>query len=231
MQAAEFDRYAQGYLATHARNLRISGEPPDYFARYKIEEVRRLWSRARLPEPRAILDFGAGVGNSLPHLSHLFPTAALTALDVSADSLAIARQRFTGAADFICHEGERLPAPERSFDLIFSSCVFHHIPAAEHVDALQRLRRMLRPDGRVVIFEHNPLNPVTRYIVATCEFDADAVLIPSGTLRARQEAAGFTAVEIRYTGFFPGPLRAFRPLERYMTALPVGAQYYTVARA
>jgi SAM-dependent methyltransferase len=231
VQAAEFDHYAENYLTTHERNLRISGEAPDYFARYKIEEVRRMWSRARLPEPRGILDFGAGVGNSLPHLATLFPTAALTALDVSAESLAIARRRFPDAADFVCYEGGELPAPAGRFDLVFSSCVFHHIEAAEHVDVLARLRRLLTPDGRLVIFEHNPLNPVTRYIVATCEFDEDAVLIPAGTFKARQRAAGFTKVGIRYTGFFPGPLRALRPLERLMIGLPLGAQYYTVAHA
>jgi ubiquinone/menaquinone biosynthesis C-methylase UbiE len=231
VRAAEFDDYAQDYQATHARNVRISGEAPDYFARYKIEEVRRVWSRSRLPEPQAVLDFGAGVGNSLPHLAALFPTAALTALDVSAESLAIARQRFTGAADFVCYQGGDLPAPAGDFDLVFSSCVFHHIDAAEHVAILARLKRLLTPDGRLVIFEHNPLNPVTRYIVATCEFDADAVLIPAGTLKARQKAAGFARVSASYTGFFPGPLKALRPLERFMTALPVGAQYYTMAHA
>lgn len=231
MRAAEFDDYAQDYLATHERNLRISGEAPDYFARYKIEEVRRMWSRARLPEPRAILDFGAGVGNSLPHLASLFPTAALTALDVSADSLAVARQRFPDAAEFVCYEGGELPVPEGRFDLVFSSCVFHHIEAAEHIEVLGRLRRLLTPEGRLVIFEHNPLNPVTRYIVATCEFDEDAVLIPARTFKARQKAAGFAKVGVRYTGFFPGPLRALRPLERLMTGLPMGAQYYTVAHA
>ncbi|MGH6911972.1 MAG: class I SAM-dependent methyltransferase, partial [Phenylobacterium sp.] len=99
MKAAEFDKYAKDYLETHQRNVRISGETPEYFARYKIEEVRRFWTRARLPEPRAILDFGAGVGNSLPHLADCFPDARLTALDVSAESLAVAMRRFPKIAD------------------------------------------------------------------------------------------------------------------------------------
>ena len=229
MKAAEFDKYAQDYLATHERNVRISGETPEYFARYKIDEVRRLWTQARLPEPRAILDFGAGVGNSLPHLARCFPEAKLTALDVSAESLEVARSRFPDVAAFICQDDAEIPAPEGGFDLIFSSCVFHHIDAAEHVRTFEALRRLLAPAGRMVIFEHNPLNPVTRHIVAGCEFDEDAVLIPAGEFRARQQAGGFAKVHVRYTGFFPGPLRALRPLERFMTGLPIGAQYYTVA--
>lgn len=229
MKAAEFDKYARDYLETHERNVRISGETPEYFARYKIDEVRRWWTSARLPEPRAILDFGAGVGNSLPHLASSFPNARLTALDVSAESLAVAMRRFPKAADFVCQNGADIPLASGSFDLIFSSCVFHHIDATEHVCTFEGLRRLLAPGGRMIIFEHNPLNPVTRHIVAGCEFDEDAVLIPAGVFKARQLAAGFAEVAVRYTGFFPGPLRALRPFERFMTGVPIGAQYYTVA--
>lgn len=231
MQAAEFDKYARDYLETHERNVRISGETPEYFARYKIDEVRRLWSQTGLPEPRAVLDFGAGVGNSLPHLADRFPDAHLTALDVSTESLAVAMRRFPKIADFVCQAGPDIPLAPGSFDLIFSSCVFHHIDAAEHIRTFEKLKRLLSPAGRMIIFEHNPLNPVTRHIVAGCEFDEDAVLIPAGVFKARQQAAGFAKVAVRYTGFFPGPLRRLRPLERFLTAVPIGAQYCTVAGA
>ena len=231
MNAAEFDKFAEEYLATHTDNLKISGEAPDYFARYKLEELRRLWTRQGLGEPAAVLDFGCGIGASLPHLKAAFPAAALTGLDVSQKSLDIAEGRFPGIATLVPYDGEAVPLPDASQDLIFSACVFHHIAAEEHTRLFVQLRRLLRPGGRLVIFEHNPVNPVTRYIVATCPFDENAVLIPAPTLARRQAAAGFTRIETRYTGFFPGPLRALRPLEPAMSALPVGAQYYTVARA
>ena len=66
MDAAEFDTYAEGYLAAHAHNIRISGEDPAYFAGYKIDEIRRRWAALNRPEPDAVLDFGAGIGNSWP---------------------------------------------------------------------------------------------------------------------------------------------------------------------
>jgi hypothetical protein len=83
----------------------------------------------------------------------------------------------------------------------------------------------------LAIFEHNPVNPVTRYIVASCPFDENAVLIPAPVFAQRQREAGFRDIRTAFTGFFPGPLRALRPLERFMTPLPVGAQYYTLAHA
>jgi ubiquinone/menaquinone biosynthesis C-methylase UbiE len=229
MEDAEFDRFAKDYLSTHERNVRVSGEAPDYFARYKIDEVRRRWTKTGAPEPRTVLDFGAGIGASLPHLAARFPTARIIALDVSSRSLAVAESRFGSGADYVCYDGVDLPVPDGGVDLVFSSCVFHHIDAQQHVDLFRRLRRALAPGGRMIIFEHNPFNPVTRYIVATCEFDENAVLISARDLAKRQKAAGFQAVRAFYTGFFPASLKALRPLERFMTAFPVGAQYYTEA--
>lgn len=232
MDSAEFDKFADEYLTAHSKNIACTGEDPEYFSRYKIEEVRRRWNRERLTEPGAILDFGTGIGGSLPFLAKQFPGAALTALDVSRRSLEIAEHRNPGMANFVLHDGSgHFPLPRSAYDLIFTSCVFHHIPADEHVGLFAQLRKLLKPDGIMVTFEHNPINPVTRYIVATCPFDENAILIPARALARRQHQAGFSGVRVAYTGFFPGLLRSLRPLERFMTALPIGAQYYTFARA
>jgi len=107
LDAAEFDKFAEEYFATHAANIRISGEDPDYFARAKIDEVGRRWAALKATEPDAILDFGAGIGNALPFLAKQFPTASLTGLDVSEKSLAIAERRFPGVAKLVRYDGAR----------------------------------------------------------------------------------------------------------------------------
>jgi SAM-dependent methyltransferase len=231
LKVAEFDKFAEEYLATHKTNLALTGEQPDYFARYKIVEVaRRL--RALGAAPRRILDFGCGIGNSVPHLRQAFPQAQITGVDVSENSLAVARGRFPEAAEFLAYApGEAPPAPAEGYDLIFSACVFHHIEVEEHLPILRQLRERLAPGGALAIFEHNPINPVSRYIVATCPFDENAVLIPAGEFARRQRQAGFARVGVTFTGFFPGALRALRPFEPLMGKIPLGAQYYTLARA
>lgn len=232
MDAAEFDKFADEYRSAHAKNLRCTGEGPEYFSRYKIEAIRKRWNREGRSEPKAILDFGAGVGSSIPFLAKQFPAAVLTALDVSARSLEIAERRNPGLARFVLHSGDNhFPPTLGRFDLIFTACVFHHIPALEHVGLFTQLRALLAPNGVMVTFEHNPINPVTRYIVATCPFDENAVLIPAPLLVERQRKAGFSRIDITYAGFFPGPLRVLRPLERFMTSIPIGAQYYSFAHA
>lgn len=231
MDVAEFDRFADEYTAAHASNIAISGEDPAYFARSKIEQARKLWDVEGRPEPRAVLDFGTGIGNSLPHLARLFPQAEVTGVDVSRRSLDVAAHRFPGAARLLAYDGGAIPLAEASFDLVFTACVFHHIAKSERDAVFAELRRLMRPGALLLVFEHNPLNPVTRYIVATCPFDENAVLIGAPSLKKSQAEAGFHKVRAAYTGFFPGALRALRPLERFMTALPLGAQYYTVAYA
>jgi SAM-dependent methyltransferase len=231
VKASEFDKFADEYLAAHTENLAITGEDPEYFARYKIEEISRLYRSKRLPNPRRILDFGCGIGNSVVHLKAAFPQAQVVGLDVSARSLDIARGRFPNAATYEIYDGAEIKLPQQSYDLIFSSCVFHHIDAAEHLSIFRQLRRLLAANGAMIIFEHNPLNPVSRYIVATCPFDENAVLIPGRDFARTQRKAGFGSVEVAYTGFFPGGLRGLRPLEPFLRGVPLGAQYYTFARA
>jgi ubiquinone/menaquinone biosynthesis C-methylase UbiE len=229
VDVAEFDQFAEEYHALHADNIKLSGEDPDYFARYKIEAVRRRWDASGRPEPEAILDFGTGIGNSIPYLAKLFPTARLVGLDVSQKSLDVAEHRFPGMARYVRYDGTRAPFEDHSFDLVFSACVFHHIDASEHRAIFVELRRLLRPAGAMVIFEHNPLNPGTRHIVATCPFDENAVLIRAPQLKRSQVEAGFGKVEVAFTAFFPGPLRFLRPLEQSLQRCPIGAQYYTLA--
>lgn len=229
MNVAEFDQFAEEYHALHADNIKLSGEAPDYFARYKIQEVRRRWDAAGRAEPQSILDFGSGIGNSIPYLVEFFPVSRLVGLDVSQKSLDLAEHRFPGKADYVRYDGVRAPFEDHSFDLVFSACVFHHIDAAEHAAIFAELKRLLKLGGLMVIFEHNPLNPATRHIVATCPFDVNAVLLPAKALKRSQIESGFASVEIKYTAFFPGPLKFMRALEPRMAACPLGAQYYTLA--
>jgi SAM-dependent methyltransferase len=128
------------------------------------------------------------------------------------------------------NETEDLPLPEASVDLVFSACVFHHIPLAEHHRILCDLRRVMKPGGWLFIFEHNPFNPLTRRVVDACPFDENAVLISAGTLKHRLTTAGFREAKIYYRIFFPRMLRWLRPLETGLTWCPVGAQYYIAAR-
>ena len=229
MVEAEFDDVAAHYHAQHAASIRLSGESTDYFARYKARDTRALADAAGLAVGD-ILDFGSGIGNAVGPLRAAFPTARLTCLDVSAQSLALSRRDHGEEVRYRAYDGQQIPQDLGRFDVIFTACVFHHIPEAQHIDLLAQLRGVLRPGGLLVLFEHNPWNPLTRHAVATCPFDEHAVLISAPAMRRRMLAAGFARCQARYRVFFPAMAAALRPLERWMTGVPIGAQYSLCAR-
>ena len=231
MNATDFDRFADEYQSIHAKNINISGESPDYFAEYKIKDLgdEVLAVHGMELEGPNILDFGAGIGTSLPYFKKYFNNPSVTCLDVSKKSLDVGKARFPGEAEFIHFNGSQLPFADSSFDITFAACVFHHINHREHPLFLKEFHRVLSPAGVALIFEHNPYNPLTVKAVTTCPFDEDALLIRASTFRKRLIEAGFNHVQIRYRIFFPHILRVLRPAEKFITWLPLGAQYYALA--
>jgi ubiquinone/menaquinone biosynthesis C-methylase UbiE len=229
MKQSEFDKFADEYRSLHKSNIKLSGESPDYFAEYKIVDIANLIKKANLPDNLRILDFGCGVGNSVPFIKKHLPDAHLTCLDVSRKSLDIAKSLYADLAEFKVFDGNIIPSQENSFDLVFAACVFHHIPHDEHDDLFKEIFRVIKPGGIVVIFEHNPLNPLTVHAVNTCPFDENAVLIRAGVLKDLITRSGFTGSMITYRVFFPGVVRFLRGLERFLTRFPIGAQYYVSA--
>jgi ubiquinone/menaquinone biosynthesis C-methylase UbiE len=229
VEEAEFDRFADEYRQLHAGNVRLSGETPEFFAEYKIADVAALVGPQFPRRDPAVLDFGAGVGTSVPYFRRYFPNASLTCLDVSRKSLDVGASRYPGQAEFVHFDGGELPFADDQFDLVFLACVLHHIPHAEHPTILQELQRVLRRGGSLVVFEHNPYNPLTVHAVNTCPFDENAVLLRPHRLRSQVARAGFADARIRYRLFFPHFLRALRPCESWLRWLPLGAQYFVHA--
>lgn len=227
-QSREFDQYADGYLRMHKVNIAASGEDPEYFAAYKVAEVARCLDGRQI---ESILDFGSGIGGSMPYFRQYFPGAELICADVSGRSLEVAMSRFPGLGRPLLIPHERIDLPDSSMDLVFTACVFHHVQEREHVHWLGELRRVTRPGGYFALFEHNPLNPLTVHAVNTCPFDVNARLQRAGRLRRVMLAAGWNDVVIRYHVFFPRALAFARPLERVLSWLPLGAQYSIMAHA
>lgn len=225
----EFDGYASDYKANLGRAVAVSGEEPDYFAAYKINYLHDFLGREGSQPPASILDFGCGVGSSLRHLERQFPKARLHGADVSRESLSLADAEATGATLHLISD-DKLPLDDETVDVAMAACVFHHIPPQGRALWINELKRVLKPGGHLFIFEHNPLNPVTRKVVRECPFDADAILLPSGESTGLMREAGFCTPNLDYIVFFPRALKVLRPMERFLTKLPLGAQYAAHAR-
>lgn len=223
-QFDNFDEFADDYQEKLDAAVRFSGAESGYFHRQKVGEVRACES------PRfggRFLDFGCGDGLSLELFSQAFPQAQLCGTDVSQRSLQVASRRVP-QADLRPFDGVELPHDDQSFEVVFTSMVFHHIEPRLHARTLSELHRVLAPGGRLYVFEHNPWNPLTRKVVADCEFDRDAILLSMPRLRKALLQAKFRALQARFILFVPPTphLNWLRFLDRWLFWCPLGAQYY-----
>lgn len=218
-EIGKFDEVANSYGALHDKSVALSGEGAGYFAEHKVGCLKRLG----IGGEARVLDYGCGVGNLTTLLEREF--ASVAGFDPSRESLAIARAKCPKTTFFESADA----VPNESFDVVVLSGVLHHVPPPERASVLARVRSSLRADGRVVVFEHNPANPLTRRAVDACPFDDDAILLPAGEIRARLREAGYGKPRQDFVVFFPRALAWLRPLEPWLAWCPIGAQTMTWA--
>jgi SAM-dependent methyltransferase len=222
-----FDHHVEGYDETLGRALSASGENRQYFADGRVAWLAQTLSK-RADKPGAVLDYGCGDGSTTPLLLEQLGAQSAVGVDVSSKSLDRARARY-GSARIKYAEISETPS-DGLMDLAYCNGVFHHIPLAERPDAVACVNRALRPGGLFSFWENNPWNPGTRYVMAHCDFDRDAVTLTPPEARTLLRAGGFEILRTDFRFVFPRALRALRPLEDILYRLPVGAQYHLLCR-
>jgi ubiquinone/menaquinone biosynthesis C-methylase UbiE len=146
-----------------------------------------------------VLEIGAGTG-----VNFLYYTAAehVIALDPEPCMVARSRPRATHAAvpiEVILARAEALPFPDHTFATVVGTLVFCTIP--EPRQALSELRRVSKPGGTVLLFEHvrvrrplagrlpDWLTPVWKRLAGGCHLNRDmlALLTQAGFAVTRIE--------------------------------------------
>lgn len=223
---AEFDAIAPGYDAGMSDPLkRVVGGSADTFLEHKAD-----WLLRNLVLGGRLLDFGCGTGGFLRALRRRGAPLELVGCDVANGMIEEARRRWDAGPLPELHAVEpgRLPFADAEFDLATVVCVLHHVASSEHPAIARELMRVVRPGGAVAIFEHNPLNPITRWMVARAPIDANAVLLPSAGCTRLLQQAGAADCRTDYILFFPPTIRPLWRAERLLGRLPLGGQYVTV---
>ncbi len=218
-----FDRFAERYSEILNENVRITGEDSAYFAVYKARYIARQVGSSFA---ESILDYGCGVGALSRALKRLLPHARVDGFDPSRSSIEKVEPSLRAQGVFTWDRG-RLG---KEYALIVLANVLHHIRPENRQETIRDLRRRMGPRARLVIVEHNPINPLTRWAVAHCPFDEDAVLLRPGESVEYLQRAGLDSARVDYIVFFPHPLRWLRRLEPQLRWCPLGAQYAVIAR-
>jgi arsenite methyltransferase len=125
---------------------------------YRTRDVlrrRRLVREALAAAPgERVLDVGCGPGFHLVELAEqVGPTGAVTGIDASPQTLALARRRTQGRGNVTLHQADAtaLPVPDAGFDAALSVQVLEYV--ADPDAALAELHRALRPGGRLVVWD------------------------------------------------------------------------------
>ena len=225
---AYFDAFAADYQASVERSVGFTGRDLGFFHRRKVHVLRRLAGRhlGNLAGAR-VLDVGCGAGVTDELLQPY--VGSLHGVDVSKQMVAQAKVR-NPSAMYEPYDGEHLPFPDGSFDFVLTICVVHHVPPPRWSDFVQEMARVTRPGGLVAILEHNPLNPLTRRAVSTCEFDEDAVLVPHRRATRLLRDAGVGPVEVCNFLFSPFEGRVGSRIDQWLARVPFGGQYVAAGR-
>jgi len=225
----DFDHHADTYREDVENAIAWSGKDIGYFAEGKADLLVAL-ARRRLGDPAGLraLDVGCGVGVTDGFLADRF--GELHGVDIASDAVDRAREANPGV-HYEAYDGGALPFADDAVDIAFTICVVHHVPPSDWPGFASEMKRVVRPGGLVVVFEHNPLNPLTRVSVSRCPFDEDVTLLRAGTTARLLGEAGLQPVERRFFFFLPLRRIVESRIERALRAVPFGAQYFVAARA
>ena len=227
---AEFDAYAVDYAAGMDNPLkRCLGSVVVSFVEVKVDWLlRAMRRRGRLEPLRAttrLLDYGCArepcwmcCDNGDMKVS--WPVA--TFLPRCSQRLgAVGPEALRRELSVIESHGTSFDAA--SFDVVVLSAVLHHVePSVQASRVHRRYSRVLKPGGQVYIFEHNPYNPVTQWVVRHTPIDRNAVLLRPVEVHAELAKAGAGKCETTYLMFSPPRMTFCLLMDRALYWLPLG---------
>lgn len=165
----------------------------------EASELRRGTDKAALFADMAgrVLFVALGTGLDIRHFP---PQRQVVGIDISQAMLDRARprqRRYAGTLRFARADAQRLCFPDAAFDTVATSCTMCSVP--DSVRTLRELYRVLRPGGRLLMFEHvASRNALLRLALGSMNL----ISRRGGTDMTRETlgdvaAAGFRILEVR----------------------------------
>jgi ubiquinone/menaquinone biosynthesis C-methylase UbiE len=159
-----------------------------------------------------ILDVGAGTGANLPHFDRGARVVALEPDPAMRKRLAAKLAGAPVPVELVAADAESLPFPDASFDAVVCTCVLCTVADLDR--ALAEARRVLKPEGRLIVLEHvrgtgrlarmqDRVTPLWSRLIAGCHPNRD------------------TRAAIARAGFGVEPITTFDPFPRWNLARPM----------
>jgi len=117
----------------------------------------RMLDLSRVTGGESVLDVGCGTGTlAIAAKRRVGDAGTVHGIDPSVEMIDRARKKAKRAhadAVFRVAVAESLPFETSHFDVVLSTVMLHHLPRAVRAQAIQEMRRVLKPDGRVLIVD------------------------------------------------------------------------------
>jgi ubiquinone/menaquinone biosynthesis C-methylase UbiE len=156
-----------------------------------------------------VLDVGCGNGRLYPAFKK--KNINYTGIDNSEELISIGKKQFP-EAEFSVADILKIPFPDNSFDKVYCIAVLHHIPSKQlRIEALRELKRVLKPNGTLVLTVWNLWPKKTSWshvfktfflkIIGRTQLDPKDILVPwknqNRQVVAQRYIRAFTKRELR----------------------------------
>jgi SAM-dependent methyltransferase len=204
--AASSNAAVREYWNRHIHDLDVTTHPvgsPGFFSDLDQYHFEKLHHLPRLIDfggyrGKGVLDVGCGAGTELVRFAK--GGAHVTGVDISPSAIALARENFRQQgldADLREADGERLPFPENSFDLVYAHGVVQYTTGDRAL--VDECRRVLVPGGTAVFQVYNRvswLNALSKIMKVPLEHEDAPVLRKYSAREFRALLGGFRDVRI-----------------------------------
>jgi ubiquinone/menaquinone biosynthesis C-methylase UbiE len=155
-----FHFQTDGYLSPHSARLydfqveTLFSGAAQTMRRQALAPLSRFFADRGLRDAR-LLDVASGTGRLLCEVKANWPKLQVTALDLSADYLATARDGLAAwtRAGFVQANAEAMPLADASQDAVTAVFLFHELPRRARVNVAREIGRVLRPGGLFVLID------------------------------------------------------------------------------
>jgi SAM-dependent methyltransferase len=199
------------YWNTHIHDLEISQHQPGtagFFAdldQYHFEKLHHLLELIDFDEWKGkdVLDVGCGAGVEVVRFARA--GARVTGVDIAASAIALARQNLEQqglSARLDVADGEQLPYPDASFDLVFAHGVVQYTGNDHRLVA--EVHRVLRPGGLAIFQGYNRiswLNALSKVMKTPLEHEDAPVLQRYSAAEFRALLKPFDKVDLVFERF------------------------------
>lgn len=208
----DFDAVAEQYDAS------LPAHVMEHYLRKRLAFIQRHTN------PGPTLDLGCGTGLLAERVAHAGYT--VIGLDPSSGMLARLKGRCPSIPTVV-GDGTALPFDDNRFALTYCVAVMHHIadPVAVRRTLLEMVR-VTRPEGHILIWDHNPRNPYWPLLMRRVPQDTGAErLIPEGEVLAglaQGKARALVSAQLGLMPDFapPSMIAALGLLERLVEGIP-----------